>query len=240
MGTEYRVRESLPGTDRPAIAAGRVTMRRFTRPDLDRRAEWPPYEAPMFAHLNLMLPTRERRDAWFDREDALRSPWWFAVDDEHGELIGSITLREISRWKRSSRLGIHLHPERLGKGYGTETMWLFLKYYFTMLGWRLLKLDVAAWNHRAIRCYEKLGFVREFEFWRPNTSGVHWLLDARFEDVRWAVRGHRGMERILHYEMHMTREAYQTVKAEDRGPESAPRPDGTRGPGGKTSSKSEG
>jgi len=212
MGIDFGVTLRLPETDQAAVSTGRVTLRRFTRPDLEKRCTWPPYDEPVFAHLNLHLETRRQRDAWFDREWSSREPFWFAVDNEIGELIGSITLREVHRWKRTARLGIHLHPGHLGQGYGTEAMALFLDYYFKLLGYRLLKLDVAAFNTRAIRCYEKLGFRQDFEFWRPNMSGVRWLKDGRFTDVRWAVESRRGMEKIKHKEMHLDAKTYEACQ----------------------------
>ena len=215
MGIDFSVAEPLPGTDRPEVHAGRVTLRRFTSADLEVRCEWPPYDEPVFAHLNLELRTEKQRDAWFDRERAARDPFWFAIDDENGEFIGSITLREVRRWKRTSRLGIHLHPARLGQGYGTEAMALFLDYYFNVLGYKLLKLDVGVFNERAVRCYEKLGFRHESVFWRQNMTGVRWLEDERFADVRWAVEERRGVERIKHHEMQMTAEEYRELEGTD-------------------------
>jgi len=216
VGIDFTVAEPLPGTDRVHLSSGRVTLRRFTRADLDKRAVWPPYDEIVFRHLDLNLRTPERRDAWFEREWAARSPFWFAIDDEHGELIGTITLREVSRWRRTSRLGTHLHPKRLGRGYGTEALALFLDYYFNMLGYRLLKLDVAAFNKRAIRCYRKLGFQFKFVFWRTNMTGIEWLEDIRFAHVRDAVEKRRGVERIKHHEMHLDVKTYREMGKGDR------------------------
>jgi len=212
MGIDSSVMELLPGTDRSQVSAGRVTLRRFTRTDLDRRCSWPPYDDVAFSHLDVHLETPQQRDAWFEREWSARQPFWFAVDDEKGELIGSITLRDVSRWRRSTRLGIHLHPKRLGQGYGTETLRLFVDYYFHMLGYRLLKLDVAAFNRRGIRCYEKVGFRFVFDFWRTNTSGIRWLEDERFAHVREGVERRHGVERIRHLEMHLDAKMYRALE----------------------------
>jgi RimJ/RimL family protein N-acetyltransferase len=209
MGIDAAVTELLPGTDLARVSAGRVTLRRFTRADLDARCSWPPYDDPVFSHLDMHLDTAPQRDIWFDRESSARQPFWFAVDDEHGELIGSITLRDVSRWRRSTRLGTHLHPKRLDQHYGAEAMNLFVDYYFRLLGYRLLKLDVAAFNRRAIRCYERVGFRVMYEFWRANTSGVRWLEDERFKHVRDAIERRHGMERVRHFEMHLDAATYR-------------------------------
>ena len=212
MGIDAAVTELLPGTDKREVRAGRVTLRRFARADLDQRCAWPTYDDVLFDHLNLHLDTPEKRDGWFEREWVSRSPFWFAVEDENGELVGTITLREVGRWRRSARLGIHLHPQHLGQGYGTEVMKLFLDYYFNMLGYALLKLDVAACNKRAIRCYEKVGFKFQFEFYQVNTSGLRWLEDERFAHVRDCVKVHHGLEKIRHYEMHIDAATHRSMQ----------------------------
>ena len=202
-------RTPLPGTDVPEIRSERVRIHVFTRGDLDRRCAWPRYADPVFEHLNLGLETVAQREVWFAREWAARRPYWFAVEDEKGSLIGSITLREVSRWRKSTRLGIHVHPERLDQGYGTEAMKLFLHYYFNLLGYKLMKLDVAAWNHRAVRCYEKLGFEHQHEFWRANDSASEWLVDDRFAHVREHVERRDGLEQVRHYEMYLDAERFR-------------------------------
>jgi RimJ/RimL family protein N-acetyltransferase len=50
-----------------------------------------------------------------------------------------------------------------GKGYGTDAMRLILRYAFAELNLFRVSLDVLGSNARAIRSYEKCGFVREGE-----------------------------------------------------------------------------
>ena len=98
------------------------------------------------------------------------------------------------------------------QGFGTEALTLFLDYYFNMLGYKLLKLDVAAFNKRAIRCYEKSGFQFKFVFWRTNMTGIEWLEDIRFAHVRDYVESRRGIERIKHHEMHLDAKTYRELQ----------------------------
>jgi RimJ/RimL family protein N-acetyltransferase len=205
--------EPMPGTDATEIRSARVRIRVVTRADLDRRCAWPRFDDPVFDHLNLRLVTPVQREVWFRREWEARKPFWFSVEDDAGELIGSITLRDVSKWWKSTRLGIHMHPQRLDRGLGTEAMRVFLDYYYNRLGYKLMKLDVAAWNRRAIRCYEKLGFAFQWEFWRPNTSETEWLVDDRFAHVREHVERRRGFEQVRHYEMHLDAETFRRLQA---------------------------
>ncbi|MCK4235278.1 GNAT family N-acetyltransferase, partial [candidate division WOR-3 bacterium] len=56
------------------------------------------------------------------------------------------------------------------KGIGTLIIRKVSNWCFK-LGLKALRLDVAAANTRAIRCYEKAGFVKTEEFWR-NDKGL--------------------------------------------------------------------
>ncbi|MHB8627420.1 MAG: GNAT family N-acetyltransferase [Aggregatilineales bacterium] len=52
-------------------------------------------------------------------------------------------------------------PEYRGKGYGTDAMRLLIGFGFRELDLHRIQLGVFSNNPRAIRCYEKVGFVRE-------------------------------------------------------------------------------
>ena len=64
----------------------------------------------------------------------------------HGDSVVSIALGE---------------PEYWGKGLGTEAMRLCLRYAFTELNLDRVTLWVFGYNQRAIRSYEKAGFMKE-------------------------------------------------------------------------------
>ena len=64
----------------------------------------------------------------------------------HGEAWTGVVIGERDRW---------------GHGYGTEALWLILRYAFTELNVRRVSLNVFANNLRAIRSYEKTGFRHE-------------------------------------------------------------------------------
>jgi len=48
-----------------------------------------------------------------------------------------------------------------GKGYGTEAIELLTDFIFNEMNINKVKLNVYSFNKRAVRCYEKCGFVRE-------------------------------------------------------------------------------
>jgi RimJ/RimL family protein N-acetyltransferase len=52
-------------------------------------------------------------------------------------------------------------PEYRGRGYGTDAMRVLCRYSFQELGQHRIVLNVFSGNPRAIRSYEKVGFVHE-------------------------------------------------------------------------------
>jgi RimJ/RimL family protein N-acetyltransferase len=77
-------------------------------------------------------------------------------------LIGGIGLW-IESWAHGEAwVGIGIgERDYWGNGYGTDAMRLILGYGFTELNLQRVSLGVYAYNPRAIRSYEKCGFVRE-------------------------------------------------------------------------------
>jgi RimJ/RimL family protein N-acetyltransferase len=63
---------------------------------------------------------------------------------------------------RNAWLGIGIgEPEYRSKGYGTDAMRLLVGYGFRELDLYRIQLGVFSNNPRAVRCYEKVGFVHE-------------------------------------------------------------------------------
>jgi len=81
------------------------------------------------------------------------------VDGNH---IGNVGLHGIDRANRKASLGIVIgEKEYWSKGLGTDAMATVLRYAFERLRLHKVNLDVMDYNERAIRVYERCGFVRE-------------------------------------------------------------------------------
>lgn len=77
-------------------------------------------------------------------------------------LIGFVDLYIYAPFHREAWVGIGLgEKEFWGKGYGTDAMRLALRFAFQELNMFRVSLDVFEYNPRAIRSYEKAGFVLE-------------------------------------------------------------------------------
>lgn len=81
------------------------------------------------------------------------------VDDQ---LIGFTSLDNNTFPNGDGFVGIGIgEREFWGKGYGTDAMQVILRYAFQELNLRRVSLDTFEYNPRAIRSYEKAGFVHE-------------------------------------------------------------------------------
>lgn len=78
------------------------------------------------------------------------------------QLIGSCQLFNIHTIHRSAELQIRLGSiEERNQGLGTEAVKLLLKFGFVDLNLNRIYLNVIEQNERAIRSYEKCGFIKE-------------------------------------------------------------------------------
>jgi len=76
--------------------------------------------------------------------------------------IGIALLNSVETIDRRSEFSIAIfNSEHWGKGYGEESTRLVLHHAFSKLSFHRVGVRVLAYNPRAIRCYEKCGFVVE-------------------------------------------------------------------------------
>jgi RimJ/RimL family protein N-acetyltransferase len=99
------------------------------------------------------LATREGQD---DRAD------WAIVSSEDGAFLGEAVLNELSVPNESMNFRILLAgPHVFDHGYGTEATGLVVDYGLDVVGLHRISLGAYMFNPRALRVYEKCGFVRE-------------------------------------------------------------------------------
>jgi RimJ/RimL family protein N-acetyltransferase len=93
--------------------------------------------------------------------------------------VGHVSLGSISRKNRSARISRVLVGDTAQKGRGLCTAMIkaLLRIGFEELKLHRISLGVYDFNHGAIRCYEKCGFVRE---------GVQRDI-MRYEDHYWSL-----------------------------------------------------
>jgi diamine N-acetyltransferase len=199
--------------DSNIVATGpRVRIRPFTRQDVDAWQAWPDYPDPLLVGTSPRRMGPEQRSRWFEDVLQRQRQLPFAIDDEHGMMIGRLFLRNVRRDEQSAVLGIDLHPDKLSQGYGTEALDTFLGHYFGEMQFRRMLLSVAAHNERAQRCYRSLGF---------RTIGSHWdghvgpdvTRDPTYAHLRQLFRrGLLGVESLF-YDMALERADWEARRA---------------------------
>ncbi|MFJ9036833.1 GNAT family N-acetyltransferase [Streptomyces sp. NPDC102406] len=83
------------------------------------------------------------------------------VEQATGTVIGEVVLNGWEPNNESCNFRICLVPGTYGSGFGTEATRLIIGYGFEALGLHRISLEVYAFNPRARRAYEKVGFVAE-------------------------------------------------------------------------------
>ena len=92
------------------------------------------------------------------------------VEKDTNKVIGNCGIHQVSDVHRNASLGIFIGEKTFwNQGIGSEATNLLLDFAFNMLNMHNVYLSVLAYNKRAIRCYEKIGFKkvgvqREFMF----------------------------------------------------------------------------
>jgi RimJ/RimL family protein N-acetyltransferase len=99
--------------------------------------------------------------AWLrSRPGQLERLDWAILNSETGDFLGEVVLNELDTQAATMNLRIALLSTILGRGIGTQSVKLVVDYGFQVLGLSRITLDVWSENQRAIRVYEKVGFVQ--------------------------------------------------------------------------------
>jgi RimJ/RimL family protein N-acetyltransferase len=162
----------------PTLVGPRVLVRQPEQADVEVRLEIPPdpEEHRMFVGDGTpQVLTREvveaelahyaNQDPELGRRFVIAARVWpsgQAIPELVGRYIGVIRLTFFSRVHGHARLVIRIFDRRFwSHSYGTEAIRLILRYGFEDLVLHRIDLIVLEYNLRAIRSYEKCGFVRE-------------------------------------------------------------------------------
>ncbi|QGV80564.1 GNAT family N-acetyltransferase [Streptomyces ficellus] len=120
------------------------------------------------------------------------------VDRTSGEVVGELVLNEWDEPNRSCNFRTLIGPRGRGRGLGTEAIRLLLAHAFEHLHLNRVSLGVFAFNPRAIRVYEKVGFVQEGVEREALLHRGRWIdsLSMSVLAREWAV--HRGHPETAH------------------------------------------
>lgn len=85
----------------------------------------------------------------------------FVIDNEEGVMVGDIGYHRPGAAGDIYMFGITIASDYWSSGYGQDAITTLLEYLFLERNAIKVELVVRATNPRAIRCYEKCGFIKE-------------------------------------------------------------------------------
>jgi RimJ/RimL family protein N-acetyltransferase len=156
--------------DKPTLTGERAVLRPFLDADLPALAE--AIADPEVGRLTGSVNSSTAVPDAAHREERLRE-WYSTRGEQHdrldlaivdagtGECVGEAVLNEWEPENASCNFRILIGPRGRDRGLGTEATRLLLAHAFEAVGLHRVSLEVYAFNPRAQRAYEKVGFVRE-------------------------------------------------------------------------------
>ena len=142
----------------------KVRLTGFREDDIPIFIKWSEDEGVMrYLRIGPIVPDNEKDlREWIDHVHKSNKDCPFVVRPLNDDTpAGFLTLMGIEWTHGSALLAIFIGPEYQGAGYGRETMELALRFAFLELNLYRVGLHVFAYNTRAIKLYETIGFVRE-------------------------------------------------------------------------------
>lgn len=109
---------------------------------------------------NMIFPSIEYVMQHFD-EIMNVSRKTLSIINEKSVLVGYLTYKEFEDTANVYTIGITIGSQFWGRGYGQDAIMVLLDYLFMYRGAQRVELEVVDYNLRAIRCYEKCGFITE-------------------------------------------------------------------------------
>ncbi|MFE4577921.1 GNAT family N-acetyltransferase [Streptomyces chartreusis] len=179
---------------KPVLTGERTVLRPFTEADAAVMAEI--IEDPEVVRFTGEASEEfslERLRSWYGSRSAQNDRLDLAVTDRAtGELVGEVVLYEWDATARSCTFRTLVGPRGRGRGIGTEATRLIVSHGFEQLGLHRIQLEAYGHNPRALRVYEKVGFVvegvrREADF--RDGQWLDWVMMAVL-DHEWAA--HHG------------------------------------------------
>ena len=102
-------------------------------------------------------------DSWISADRANPNSYLFAIRTlAEDQFMGVTALANLHIQARHAEFGVNIaNPDYQNQGYGGEVTEIMLRYGFMELNLNRVWLSVFSYNTRAIRLYEKVGFVHE-------------------------------------------------------------------------------
>ncbi|MCC7073423.1 MAG: GNAT family N-acetyltransferase [Deltaproteobacteria bacterium] len=166
---------------RGGLLGTKVRLRALERADLEQLRAWV-NDPEVMRFSNTLRPISDVEQArWLEAAVSSAHAVWFGIEDaRRGQptLVGTCCLVDIDGVGRKAELRIRIgDPDAWGGGLGTEACQLLVRHAFDALNLERVWLRVFDHNARALRLYQKLGFVVE------GTLRRHDFVDGAWRDT---------------------------------------------------------
>src|SRR5579871_835487 len=107
-------------------------------------------------------PDPDKMRAWYLSRHAATDRLDLAlIDKASGAWVGEVVFNDVDEGNRSCSFRTLFGPSGRDRGLGTDAIRQFVAYGFDVIGLHRIVLEVYAFNPRARRVYEKVGFRQE-------------------------------------------------------------------------------
>lgn len=139
-----------------------IKIKKFEKNDLKNFKNFSPYDDILLTDYNLCFLKESEIKKWEKKIKSKKNNYFVIFLNEI--MIGYIGISRISFLNSNYELSLSLDEKYCSKGYGFKSLRLFLEYYFENFDKYSIWLNVNAFNQRAIKLYEKIGFEKISEF----------------------------------------------------------------------------
>lgn len=87
--------------------------------------------------------------------------FWFLIENRDQEVVGNLFTFDCNQRMGTFRYGIDIAEVHQRKGYGAETLYLVLGFFFRELRYQKVTIGVYSFNDKSIKFHEAFGFKRE-------------------------------------------------------------------------------
>ncbi len=190
--------------DKIILWGDKVSVRSMQLEDVEKMLHWSLHEDRLFYDYNFPYMDIDEREQWFELKTKGHKRC-FSVFNTQGEMVGYISFRNVNIFLKCSELGIVFDPGQVSNGYGTDAIKTLLKWYFNDFKYKKMILTVAAYNDRAIKSYQKVGFKKYAQYYGEfmNTK-VDPLMEEEYIRIRKHFRKKRSRLDVLYYKMQIS------------------------------------
>ena len=157
----------------------RVRLRAIEPADWETFFKWDQDTETARHGYHVTFPRSAEAAKQWAQQEALRQPetdcFRLVIETLAGEMVGTISTFACEPRHGTFKYGLSLAPEYQRKGYGSEAVFLLLRFYFLERRYRKVTAHVYSFNENSIRFHKSLGFQLEGTLRQMiYTDGQYW------------------------------------------------------------------